>query len=962
MRSPARQCHWLGFALLVQLLFPGSAPVFAQEAAVRSNPLRVNVSAVSNTQAVLSYSAPEGVACRVKVSRQQNLSPLAIDVDPNLFPGADMDSRAEAIVNRTSRIFIAGQRITQKAADGKNYSRALETYAPHYYQVTCGSATASGQFTTGNIPLGMTYNEVPQVDGEHPGQWLIPTMLQDRTQAVIDPQTGAFLRRISLDSEAGNRSYGYYGAFLTYGGFNRVCSKEMTGPTPSKRGYLCVFPDYGLQLQLLYFIVPSTGETQFLGMVPHVGAMVNGSDLSFYYGADGNIYRSTYAGNFAPATGQQVIKSSPPVLYSAVSMGNLMKRFDPTFDDKIFNCSAGIAGPGQYSLVICGRSVQDSYGWIGAFYGGDGRPIATNCEDGDKCPRIVAAMNVFSVPATRWCGLHNVQMVPENPLISINFQNLHNPGGELGVATMATKLSAAVAAGDKTITVDGEPASTAPGGDPVQQNAAVGDTFVIGANPSESVKITDIKVMSSGQRVWTVTRANPARAFPAGTVLWADCTAGFRLTYWKFLNDPHGTDAANQNVVVDGFWDGGGHADAGPLGRVTEYGPGWAAVFGKVIDNLNRPLSLVIDDSPFFAGVHGLDYGNTTSKHPSYHQDASQTPLAEQRWFLDMLAFDGGNLFSDNPGAVLISGQLYKYKLPGNVPLARKQLATLASTGGSSLLDISGPGSSLSDLSPDAYKYCVANVTGECRPGSAPGDVFVNAPDVKYLVCSGGDGPNPQNRDICVGNIGAWAQGMTQVYLGSTPAESVANSRIVTRGLAGIKDMFYYSTAKSLPDASWALFNVGSVAVPNPQVNVWMAKLTPLVKQDNVDRSTFMRAPISVTAPQGMRIASAAIEFGYTEQGAPGQHYCTSRREACVATAATVTDANPFSFAQTETYTRMPCANSCTITLPVLPAHVAYYQVKFYDAAGALVTSGDRSVAMEGLPLKSTGASASPQK
>ena len=137
-----------------------------------------------------------------------------------------------------------------------------------------------------------------------------------------------------------------------------------------------------------------------------------------------------------------------------------------------------------------------------------------------------------------------------------------------------------------------------------------------------------------------------------------------------------------------------------------------------------------------------------------------------------------------------------------------------------------------------------------------------------------------------------------------------------------------------------------------------MAKLPPFTSQDKVDRTTFVRAPIAITAPQGQGIASAAIEFGYTEQGDAGLHYCTSRREVCVAVSATINDATPFFYAQTETYTRMPCAKYCTISLPVLPAHVAFYQVKFYDAQGVLLASDDRGAAVEATAVKSGGAPA----
>ena len=44
--------------------------------------LKVTVDKVTNTQAVLAYSAPEGTPCSVQVSLQQEPSPLVIDVDP----------------------------------------------------------------------------------------------------------------------------------------------------------------------------------------------------------------------------------------------------------------------------------------------------------------------------------------------------------------------------------------------------------------------------------------------------------------------------------------------------------------------------------------------------------------------------------------------------------------------------------------------------------------------------------------------------------------------------------------------------------------------------------------------------------------------------------------------------------------------------------------------------------------
>jgi hypothetical protein len=78
--------------------------------------------------------------------------------------------------------------------------------------------------------------------------------------------------------------------------------------------------------------------------------------------------------------------------------------------------------------------------------------------------------------------------------------------------------------------------------------------------------------------------------------------------------------------------------------------------------------------------------------------------------------------------------------------------------------------------------------------------------------------------------------------------------------------------------------------------NVLAVKLPPFTPADAVDRSTFIRAPINITTPTGLGIATATVQFGYLEQGTGTDFFCTSRRETCVAVASTVTDATPFWF------------------------------------------------------------------
>src|SRR5206468_5620155 len=120
------------------------------------------------------------------------------------------------------------------------------------------------------------------------------------------------------------------------------------------------------------------------------------------------------------------------------------------------------------------RGNQDSYGWLAVMDMGNRLPIASCGSDPSRCPRIIAAAKVYDNPATRWCGLHNTQLIP-GPGVSITPHAMLSSGG-LGLGTYVTALTAGVSAGQTSISVSGEPASNGPS-DPALPKAQAGDWF-----------------------------------------------------------------------------------------------------------------------------------------------------------------------------------------------------------------------------------------------------------------------------------------------------------------------------------------------------------------------------------------------------------------------------------------------------------------------------------------------------
>ncbi len=174
----------------------------------------ISVAGVTSTQAILTYTAPDSSPCTVQLSEIQDFGdsyqPLH-DVNPALFPSANQDNRPGNLSSGLLRTFVLGKRAVEKGLDGRKYSRALQANTPHYFQITCGSQQAAGQFTTANIPLGSTYAEPLLPDPSGNGLYNHPSLdWTNRNERIIDHLTGAEIRKITLPSDfaetAANRS------------------------------------------------------------------------------------------------------------------------------------------------------------------------------------------------------------------------------------------------------------------------------------------------------------------------------------------------------------------------------------------------------------------------------------------------------------------------------------------------------------------------------------------------------------------------------------------------------------------------------------------------------------------------------------------------------------------------------------------------------------------------------------
>ena len=626
----------------------------------------------------------------------------------------------------------------------------------------------------------------------------------------------------------------------------------------------------------------------------------------------------------------------------------------------------GVSLEGDILVYTREAGGQDTKGWTFIFNLGDRTPTGT----GPNSMRIVAAASSYRHVPDTWCSIHS-GFPPEGGWEFLSHNDYSTVGPSYLYTTALTSpllnTTTGIPGGPDIcpangfgvtgqnctdITTTGEP--TLVGNGSYLQDVQVGDVIRVDTEYMRVLAKTDHLHMTV-QRGYTGNLASHS-----GTALYMNCGLVNKFWgpggagIWDFRDDPYGLNANGTTVEVD--WNNvGGHNVYVPDGihvnsvgmpsRIGEaacpsalLGGAGANCYqvrtGALNEILTQPSSGVAIDPPF-ASALGIGTPNTVDTHPG--------PCLGSSWCLDGRPMNGGTVDgvsslagSTSTPFVNTTGQLWTLAGGASV-LKRKTLTTMAYVGRSPLVDVSGPSSSIPSDVTGSYQYCVALVAGECRTGSGVNDVYVNAPFVSYAYCyyPGNAIQGDDTNSICIGPLGAYTGNVVQ--FGSQQDSKGAFIRRLGPAYSRWNEYSVFWNMSMSPNGELGLSQVRWLDGIRSENMVTV--LPPYPPSDSVSRNTFV--PITVDIPPQGIGNEIIVEFGYGENGPASSFFCTSRQEACVATSNTINQATPFYFAQSETYSGVPCASGCTVTIPALSQRVLYYRWEQRDAAPNVVAAGD---------------------
>lgn len=623
----------------------------------------------------------------------------------------------------------------------------------------------------------------------------------------------------------------------------------------------------------------------------------------------------------------------------------------------------GVSADGDM-LIYGNQGSQDTLGWLFIYTLGDRTPTGTT----NNSLRMVAAASTYLTAPLSWCTVHYIE-TPDAGWVGVysnntaemgltkNFQMtmtnspLNTNSGVSGGLTACPSNPFGIAGAVCTaITVTGSPAGQQGGA--FLQNVQVGDVMSIG---TEYIRILSMASPTQFivQRGYVSNIGNPG-----GLTLTMNCgtqnTNNARVGVWNYRNDPYGVNPNFTTILADptianghNFIGGGvfvAAAEVDFLGSLCPVALGGVCYQVRLGDlaTASQSQQIAVAANPSFAGVFGMGGPGSVDSHPG---PCFNLICLDGRPFLgggSSYPISSTTLGTPNTPFQPVSGQLWKTSGAQSV-LNRKYLTTFAYAGRWPLVDISGAGSLIGAGAQDSYKYCYAIAAGECVAGSSPGDVYVNAPFVDYPYCyyPGIANPTDDALSICIGDLGAFMANLVEYSVAMQDNFGAAQRRLGPN----------YAKWNQF-DVYWNGFMSPNGGLMGSQVR-WMdgvrtedllTVLPPFPEPDGISRNNFVPVNLKIDPPRALPVQSAIVEFGYVENGGAANYYCTSRQETCVATGATVNQAAPFNYEQTESYTPAPCSNGCTIAIPALSGRALYYRWKYLGASGQVIGTSQAHV------------------
>lgn len=626
---------------------------------------------------------------------------------------------------------------------------------------------------------------------------------------------------------------------------------------------------------------------------------------------------------------------------------------------------AGISSDSMMRVFTRGDAGQGSAGWFAIYDLGNRNPVGS--PGGMK---IVGMGNSFSHYPDRWCAIHAVG-IPTPGVMNFGGDPLSASGGTTpygfygltvgaipGTASACPANPYGVTGNNCSSVVLSTNMPTRPHDGSTLVPIDPGDIFRAGTSATGDLEYFRV-LLAIDSTHYVVSRGYASNVFPHadGSTFEMECGQLSPITsqngYWNFAADPFGTNPTGDTVFADENAPGG-HIGGNDSMQIGSGGGGYtigqnlcpdAYFTGNIaacyvlrqsvgLAILAAPL-IGVSNGPKFNGIIGAGGPNAVDSHPGFCIGMS--------WCVDARPNLGWGVGNDTVGqlvAVDEGGGIWHFTVNSNQTLHRKLLPTVAYSGRVPLVDLSGPGSSIAST---INAYCVALLAGECKEGSAVGDVYANAPLTSAGSClfPGVAIPTDDRGALCIfdallsGN--AWQIGVTGQNMTGNRNRSAGN--LFSRWS---QDGVFWNVIG--PPTGTAMFSMVRwlEGIDNQSIITY---LPAYPQPDGSQRSTYQSVTVQIPRPVNGSATNAVVEFGYSDFGPAASFYCSGRLESCVA-ANSADSANPWYYENSEAYSGVPCASGCTVSIPVLPNHVVYYRVKLRDAGGAALVTGPAAVAV----------------